>query len=385
MKFFMKLVFFILLVGGGYFVYKFYFAENQKIAYETINPTRGDVINSIEAVGEVFAVDMVDVGAEVSGQIKKLYVKVGDKVKKGDKIADIDDVKQSNEVKRLEAGLGIYKARLRSKTISLDVANKEYAREKALYKRGATSKESLEKAKNISVSQSADLEEIKANIIQTNIALSSAKTDLAYTKIISPINGTILSTPTKEGQTVNARQSTPNIAIVADLSKMEIKMQIAEGDITKVKVGQKILFNTLSDSKKFQATLSSIDPAYTRVSDNLSTTSSSAAVYYYAKFIAPNEKGILRIGMTTQNSIIIEEKKDVLRLPISTIGHDKDITFIYILKNNNPIKQNVEVGISDGINIEIKSPLKEDEDVLTYPLLDKAQGDKRKKARIRVR
>lgn len=383
MRLFIKIIIFLLLLGGGYYAYEHYYKKNEKIIYKTINPTKGDIAYSIESVGEVYATSIVNVGAQVSGQIKKLYVKVGNEVKKGDKIADIDDEKQKDELKRQEAQLNIYKSRLKSKRISVGIIKKEYEREKALYKRRATSLESLEKAKNNYIQNRASIEEIEANIAQANIALNTAKTNLAYTKIIAPMDGTIISVPTKEGQTVNANQSTPNIAIVANLTQMEVRMQIAEGDITKVKVGQKIRFSILSDEKEFNATLNSIDPAYTRASDNLSRTANSAAVYYYAKFIVPNEEGLLRIGMTTQNSIIIKESKDVLLLPVSATYNEEGKTFVYILKNDEPEKQNIEVGLSDGINIEIKSGITLKDKVITTPIVK--EDKKSKKMRVRVR
>lgn len=383
MKLFIKIFIFLLLLGGGYYAYEHYYKKNEKIIYKTISPTKGDIAHSIESVGEVYATSIVNVGAQVSGQIKKLYVKVGDEVKKGDKIADIDDEKQKDELKRQEAQLNIYKSRLKSKRISVGIIKKEYEREKALYKKRATSLESLEKAKNNYIQNRAGIEEIEANIAQANIALNTAKTNLAYTKIIAPMDGTIISIPTKEGQTVNANQSTPNIAIVANLTQMEVRMQIAEGDITKVKVGQKIRFSILSDEKEFNATLNSIDPAYTRASDNLSRTANSAAVYYYAKFIVPNEEGLLRIGMTTQNSIIIKESKEVLLLPVSATYNKEGKTFVYILKNEEPVKQNIEVGVSDGINIEIKSGITLEDKVITTPIVK--EDKKAKKMRVRVR
>lgn len=381
MRAFFKIIIFVLLIVGGYFAYKSYFGGENEVVYKSINPKVGDISKSIEAVGEVFAVDMVDVGAQVSGQIKKLYVKVGDKVKKGDKIADIDDEKQNDEIKRQEAELKIYQARLKSNKISLEIVKKDYEREKALFQKNATSQESLEKAKNTYISQSAQIEEIEANIIQANIALNTAKTNLAYTKIISPMDGTVISVPAKEGQTVNANQSTPNIAIVANLRQMEIKMQVAEGDITKVKVGQKIRFSILSDEKIFNATLSSIDPAYTVASDNLSSNSSSSAVYYYAKFIVSNEDDILKIGMSVQNTIIIEEKKDVLLLPLSAIYNDS----VYVLKGKKPVKTNIKVGINDGINVEILNGLHVKDNVIISPTFDEKTNSKNQKMKIRVR
>lgn len=367
MKKIIKFALILLVLAGIYVVYKFKFADEKPPQFITQKVGIGDVYESIEAVGEVFAISKVDIGAQVSGQINKLYVKLGDKVKKGDKIADIDAIRQINEVKKQEAQLKIYKSNLASKDIALEIAKKKFEREKILFSKNATSQESLESAENSYEIAKANVIELEASITQTNINLNTAKTNLNYTKILSPIDGTIVAVAIEEGQTLNSAQNTPIIATVANLDKMEIKMQIAEGDITKIKVGQSIKFNILSDiNTKFEAVLNKIDPANTAMSDSLTKSSSSSlgAVYYYARFIVDNKNQNLRVGMSVQNSIIINEAKNTLLVPLSAIQDD----FVYILENDILFKKAVKTGINDGVNIQILSGLDENQSVIISPI-----------------
>lgn len=337
----------------------------------------GDIKSVVIANGEVYAQDLVDVGAQVSGQIKKLYVKVGDNVKKGDMIAQIDSEKQENEISKEKAQLVIYEANLKAAEIKAQNAEIQFLREQKLYKKDATSKEKLENAKNEAALSAANVKQIQAQIEQTKLALDTAETNLGYTKISAPLDGTIVSVPVEEGRTVNANQTTPTIVKIADLSKMEIRLQISEGDISLVKVGQNVEYTILSaldDIKK--AEISSIDPALTSLSDgsydktNLNGSSSSnEAVYFYAKVLVDDNDGFLKIGMTTQNTIIVNEAKNVNFITSSAIQKDKNNErFVWILKDETPTKTMVKIGISDNLNTQILSGInKNDEIIISNP------------------
>lgn len=351
--------------------------DEPKDKYITTVVKRGDIVQSVDAVGEVFASNLVDVGAQVSGQIKELYVKVGDKVKAGDKIAQIDSIKQQNTLDQQLAALEILEAKLNSAKISVDIALKQYKREQNLAKQNATSQESLENAKDTYSLKLASLKEIEAQIKQTGIEINTARTNLGYTDIRAPFDGVVVSVPVEVGQTINANQTTPTLVNIADLSKMEIRLQVSEGDIPNIKVGNKVEYSILSNNtKKFTAYISSIDPGLTTLSDgkystsnsNSSSTSSSSAVYYYAKVNVDNSDEILRIGMTTENKIIIAENKDVLYLPTMAIKSGKDGKFVYI-KNGDKIEQRaITTGITNGINTQILSGLSENEEVIYFHL-----------------
>ena len=375
-----KILIILLILGvGGYFVYdKFFNIKDEKVEFITKKAKKGSFSKKVDATGEIFATELIDVGAQVSGQIKKLYVKLGDQVKKGDMIASIDSSTQQNSIDNKEAQLAIYKAQLESAKVALNIAKTQFDRENALFAKNATSKQEFESAKNTFSSNSAKIKELEAQIKQTNIELSTAKINLGYTKITAPRDGTVVSVQVEEGQTVNANQTTPTIVNIADLSHVKMKMQIAEGDITKIKVGTPVEYSILSEpTKKFQTTVSSIDPGLTTLSDGSygssssskssysSSSSSSSAVYYYAQSIVDNKDGILRIGMTTQNELLIANVEDAIIVPSIGIKKDENGTFVYVLKDGKPVKTAVKTGIKDNLDTQIISGVNEGDEIIT--------------------
>ena len=375
-----KILIILLILGvGGYFVYdKFFKAKEEEVEFITKKAKKGSFSKKVDATGEIFATELIDVGAQVSGQIKKLYVKLGDQVKKGDMIASIDSSTQQNSIDNKEAQLAIYKAQLESAKVALNIAKTQFDRENALFSKNATSKQEFESAKNTYSANSAKIKELEAQIKQTNIELSTAKINLGYTKITAPRDGTVVSVQVEEGQTVNANQTTPTIVNIADLSHVKMKMQIAEGDITKIKVGTPVEYSILSEpTKKFQTTVSSIDPGLTTLSDGSygssssskssysSSSSSSSAVYYYAQSIVDNKDGILRIGMTTQNELLIANVEDAIIVPSIGIKKDENGTFVYVLKDGKPVKTAVKTGIKDNLDTQIISGINEGDEIIT--------------------
>ncbi|EAI7262368.1 efflux RND transporter periplasmic adaptor subunit [Campylobacter lari] len=358
-------IFLILLIIGVYF---FFFANKEEYNYLTYEVKKQDITQSIEAIGEVYAKTQVDVGAQVSGQITKLYVKLGDHVNEGDLIAQIDKDKQQNDLDITKAQLESAKANLESKKIALDIATKQYQREQKLYTKKATSLENLENLKNTFYALRANVADLKAQTTQLEISLKNAQKDLAYTTITAPSKGEIINVAVEEGQTVNANQNTPSIVRLADLSEMEIRMQIAEADINKISVGKKVKFSILNEpDKKYEAIISSIDPANTTISDatsntnlNSNSSTSASAVYYYARVFVKNDNNFLRIGMSTENEIAIKTENNTLVIPTLAIKSDVSGYYVEILKANNiSVKTPVKLGIKDSLNTQILDGINE--------------------------
>ncbi|EAJ0335845.1 efflux RND transporter periplasmic adaptor subunit [Campylobacter lari] len=358
-------IFLIILIIGVYF---FFFVNKEEYDYLTYEVKKQDITQSIEAIGEVYAKTQVDVGAQVSGQITKLYVKLGDHVNEGDLIAQIDKDKQQNDLDITKAQLESAKANLESKKIALDIATKQYQREQKLYTKKATSLENLENLKNTFYALKANVADLKAQTTQLEISLKNAQKDLAYTTITAPNKGEIINVAVEEGQTVNANQNTPSIVRLADLSEMEIRMQIAEADINKISVGKKVKFSILNEpDKKYEATISSIDPANTTISDatsntnlNSNSSTSTSAVYYYARVFVKNDNNFLRIGMSTENEIAIKTENNTLVIPTLAIKSDTSGYYVEILKANNiSVKTPVKLGIKDSLNTQILDGINE--------------------------
>ena len=383
----MKKRFFILLglaVAAGAAYYFFSSNNKQETTYLTESVTRGNVEKTVVASGSVESVNEVDVGAQVSGKITKLYVKLGQEIKKGEMIADIDSTTQINTLNTKKAALVSYQAQLKAKKTAYDVALSSYNRLSKLYTQKATSLDSLNSAKSTLDNAKAEMEAIEANIKQAEIEVNTAETNVGYTKITAPMDGTVISVPVSEGQTVNANQTTPTIVTIADLSKMKIKPEISEGDITKVKAGQEVSFTILSDSQTvYHSVIDSVDPANTTTTDSSSTSSSTSssssssttsAIYYYANVLIDNPNRTLRIGMTTENNIKIANAKDVLLVSNMAIQKLDGKSFVNVLNDKNqPEQREVETGVQNDFQTEIKSGLNEGEKVIVSQV---ANGEK---------
>ena len=377
----MKKRFFILLgllVAAGAAYYFFSNNSKQETTYLTESVTRGNVEKTVVASGSVESVNEVDVGAQASGKITKLYVKLGQEIKKGEMIADIDSTTQINTLNTKKAALLSYQAQLKAKKTAYDVALSSYNRLSKLYTQKATSLDSVNTAKSTLDNAKAEMEAIEANIKQAEIEVNTAETNVGYTKITAPMDGTVISVPVSEGQTVNANQTTPTIVTIADLSKMKIKPEISEGDITKVKAGQEVSFTILSDSQTvYHSVIDSVDPANTTTTDSSSTSSSTSssssssttsAIYYYANVLIDNPNHTLRIGMTTENNIKIANAKDVLLVSNMAIQKRDGKSFVNVLNDKNqPEQREVETGVQNDFQTEIKSGLNEGEKVGSMP------------------
>lgn len=350
--------------------FAFWFFAEETPRYLTQKVGRADITQSIEAVGRVYAKEQVDVGAQVSGQITKLFVRLGDRVREGDLIAQIDKDKQQNDLDITKARLESARANLQSKKIALELTSRQYLREQKLYAKKATSLENLEKFKENFYNLKANVAALRAEVVELEITLKNAQKDLGYTTIRAPMSGVVINVAVDEGQTVNANQNTPTIARIANLEQMEVRMELAEADVAKVRVGSRLHFALLSHpEKKYPATIASLDPADTQISDLGSgqsggNSANSKAIYYYAKFFVENEKQFLRIGMSLQNEILIASLKDALIVPTYAIKSDAGGDFVEILEGGRPAKKYVKLGIKDAINTAILEGLSGGEDLI---------------------
>ena len=294
--------------------------KQEKNQYITAEVTHGDIEDSVLATGVLEATKMVSVGSQVSGQVKKMYVQLGDQVKQGQLIAQIDSVKQENSLKTAEASIKNQQAQLSTKQANLAKVEAEYNRQKAMYAQDATSRAELESALASYKTAQADIAAINAQIEQSRLTLSTSKEDLGYTRIVAPIDGTVVAIVTEEGQTVNANQSAPTIVKLAKLDTMTIKSEISEADVMKVEEGQTVYFTTLGNSeKKHYAKLRQVEPAPDSIKTESDSSSSNSAVYYNALFDVPNTDGKLRIDMTAQVVIVLNEAKNALTIPAAAI------------------------------------------------------------------
>lgn len=354
--------------------------KDEPVSYITEPVIRKNIEKSVNATGEVKAIELVTVGAQTSGKIEYLPVKVGQRIQKGDLIAQIDSTTQENDVNSAKAKLTSLKAQLNAAEISAKIAEKQFIREQRLLKKNAASQEDFENAKDAFEAAKAKVTELKASIAETALALNTAETNLGYTKITAPLDGVVVSVPVKTGQTVNAAMNTPTIVQIADLSQMEILIEISEGDIGKVQTGAKVTYTVLSAPETvYETTLKSIDPGLTLLTNGEYTevVGSDEAIYYYGRLVVDNPDGALRIGMTTQNVIYVAQADNVLTVPVLAIKKDGAQSYVNVLTPTGIQRHAVITGLSDGVDIEIKSGVS-DHDTVVIAQMSESEVTKKK-------
>ncbi len=296
--------------------------KQEKPQYITAQAEKGDIEDTVLATGTLQAKQLVSVGAQVSGQVKKMYVQLGDQVKQGQLIAQIDSVRQENDLRNQQAAINNLEAQKASRVASLNEAELGFKRQKDMLAQDATSRAEYESARAALQTAQANIKAINAQIEQSRLAQSTAQENLSYTRISAPINGTVVAIVTEEGQTVNANQSAPTIVKLAQLDTMTIKAQVSEADVMRINQGQTVYFTTLGEpDKKIYANLRAIEPApdTIKTDNNSSTSASSNAIYYNALFDVANPDGRLRIDMTAQVYIVLNDAKNVLTIPAAAI------------------------------------------------------------------
>lgn len=335
---------------------------------DTVVVGRADIERTVLASGVLEANSLVSVGAEVSGRIEAVHVALGQAVKKGDMIVEIDSLDQENAVKTAQAVLAGIEAQKRSQQATLAKAEAALARSQQLSANSLVSQTDLETAQAAVDSAQAQIDQLDAQIAQSQLSVESAELDLARTRIVAPSDGTIVALLVDEGQTVNANSTIPTIVKIADLDTMVIKAEISEADVVRVAAGQRVYFTILGEPDvKIDATLREVEPAPASISSDTAATDS--AVYYNGLFDVPNPDHKLRISMTAQVTIVLDEVEDVLALPSGLVSR-KDpqgntVVPVYDPATETITPRRIEVGLNNNVMAEIKRGLSEGEQVVS--------------------
>ncbi len=301
----------VLLVALGLY---FYLQDDEEALVDQpliATVTVGDIENTISSAGSLKPSVFVDVGAQVSGQLQKLHVEVGDRVEAGQLLAEIDARTQVSRVEASRAALAALEAQVSSRRASLDLSRANAQRQERLMAANATSQQDYDTAKANLASAEANVTQLERQIQQSRSTLNSEETQLEFTRIYAPIAGTVVSIEMNEGRTLNANQQAPTILRVADLSTMTVQTEISEADIGNMKTGMDIYFTTLSGgSRRWVGTLRQVLP--TPVIEN-------NVVLYTGLFDVDNADGALLPEMTAQVFFITSAARDVLTVPVGAL------------------------------------------------------------------
>jgi macrolide-specific efflux system membrane fusion protein len=302
----------VLVAAGGYLAWSKWIAPADPAAqFATALVQRGDLEDVVTASGTLQPRDFVDVGTQVSGQIKKLYFDVGAVVKQGDLLAEIDPTVFKSRVDADRAQLDNLRAQIADREAQSVLAEQQFQRQQNLTRENATSDEALQTAAATLRSAKAQIAALRAQVQQVESQLRGDEANLGYTRIFAPMAGTIVSQAAKQGQTLNANQQAPIILRIADLSTMTVQTQVSEADVSKLRVGMDVYFTTLGgEGKRYYGKLRQVNPTPEVVNN---------VVLFNALFDVPNPAGELMTQMTAQVFFVLASAKDAILVPVSAL------------------------------------------------------------------
>ncbi|MBL0795495.1 MULTISPECIES: efflux RND transporter periplasmic adaptor subunit [Pseudomonas] len=349
--------------------------------FTTVQVSRGDIESSVTALGTLQPRRYVDVGAQASGQIRKIHVEVGDVVKEGQLLVEIDPATQKAKLDASQFSIENLKAQLQEQQAQHELARQKYQRQQNLAAGGATREEDVQTARAELKATQARIDMFQAQIRQAQASLRSDQAELGYTRIYAPMAGTVVALDAREGQTLNAQQQTPLILRIAKLSPMTVWAEVSEADIGHVKPGMSAYFTTLSGgNRRWSSTVRQILPVPPKPLDQTSqgggsptSTSKSGAgrvVLYTVLLDVDNADNALMAEMTTQVFFVSNEAKNVLTAPVAALhGSAKpDSQVARVVAQNGDIEQRtVRTGISDRLKVQILDGLSEGDHLLIGP------------------
>jgi len=344
--------------------------------YVTGEITTGDVLESVQSTGQIKPLTEVQVGAQVSGRITKVFVDFNSVVKAGDVLAEIDPTLFGAQIDSNRAQLGVAKASVGRAESAVTTAKQRLDRAKKVVAEGIGTQADLDTAQGAYDVALADLAAAKAQVAQIDAVLRSSRTNLEYTRIFSPINGIVISRAIDPGQTVAASFQAPTLFVIAqDLRKMRVFADIDEADVGRVKEGMNAEVSVDAfPGESFKGTVSQV---------RFSPFSQSGVVTYAAIVEVENPDVKLRPGMTATVTIRSAEAKGVKRLPNAALRFkpspekDKDGKEIkgppleplppkkgrvWVLASEAPGAEKIEprvvdIGITDGVFTALESDL----------------------------
>ncbi|MFD2236861.1 efflux RND transporter periplasmic adaptor subunit [Aureimonas populi] len=348
-----------LILAGGAGLGLSFLGESQtpSVAYSFATATRGTVEDSIAAVGTLSAVRSVDVGAQVSGQLTRVHVAVGERVEEGQLLAQMDPAIYESTVEATQAQLDNLNAQLINARAQLVLAEIVLDRQQNLSRTNTGTRSDLDNAVAALAAAQAGVDGLEAQVRERQSDLRRAEANLGYTQIYSPLSGTVVSQSAEQGQTLAASQTAPTIVTIADLSTMTVEADVSEADVSHLRPGMEAYFTTLGDpSTRWTGALRLIKPT---------PTTENNVVLYQALFDVPNESGALMIDMTAQVFFLAATAQDVVSVPTAAIQSGRDGETSVLVRTGSGVERRaVEVGLRTRALAEIRSGLEEGEEVV---------------------
>lgn len=334
-------------------------SPQENLPLETIGT--GDIEKVVLVTGVLKPAVQVNVGAQVNGQLRKLYVRQGEKVQKGQLLAEIAPTLQESDLNNTRAQLASAKAQKLSAQATLLRYRQELNRQRMMLRDGSAVRSEYEQAKAQYDAQVQQIDVSDAQIVQAEMAVKTAQANLSYTRIVAPIDGEVLGIVTREGQTIVSSQTAPTILVLADLNTMQVQTRISEADVQKIRPGQPLRFYVIANpDKRYTSTMGFVQPAPQEALEapgesGMGGNQQAMAVYYTGTFEVPNAERELKTSMTAQVFIQIAEAKNVLRVPVAALGQalDTERYIITTVEDGKTRTRTIRIGINDRQYAEV--------------------------------
>lgn len=338
----------------------------------------GDVEKTVTSVGSLQPREYVDVGTQVSGRVLQVHVDINDRVTKGQLIAELDSNTFEAIVASDRANIENLQAQINQQKAEAVLARQQLKRNLNMAASRAVSQDTVDQAEAALAVADAQVLATQAQLKAAQATLQKDLTNLGYTKIYSPMDGTVVSQTTLEGQTVNANQSTPVIVQVAQLDVMTVWAQVTEADINKITPGMTAWFNTLGmPDRRFTGTVWQVQPTPEVTND---------VVLYNVLVDVDNPDGVLLPQMTVQAFFVLGEARNVPVVPMNALRPDRragpNRYTATVLTPNGSEERQVTVGLSSRMEAEVKDGLKPGEEVVLPVASGEAAARTQGQARI---
>ena len=368
---------------------------------------RGSIEDTVSAIGALQPLQYVDVGTQVTGQLKSLNVQIGDTVKQGQLVAEIDPTLLQARVDSTKATLQNLRAQLVDRQAQARLAQQQLKRNRELIKADAVAEELLQQSEAAAVQGEAQVESLRAQIRQNESSLTADAANLRYTRIFAPMAGTVVSLTARQGQTLVSSQQAPTILRIADLSTMTVWAQASEADVPKIQVGMTVYFNTLGlPERRWTGKVRQILPTPETVNN---------VILYNVLFDAANPDGVLKPQMSAQVYFLLARADNALLIPANALqgsargkkasesgdsaragkapktaadqaaanesgepaAPKKRRFVVRLLKDGQPEEREITVGVLTRLKAQVLSGLEEGEVVVTGTAAkdDKAKGN----------
>lgn len=342
-------------------------AQATQVKLDTVTVQRGDLQQTVDAIGKLQFHRFADVNAQVAGQIKNVLFAIGDAVQEGKLVLEVSPAVRTNQVESNRAQMARLQAELADQQAQTDFAELQFKRQTQLKAQNATRDESVESSRMNLSSARARVDAINAQIQQLEATLKFDEENSRHNQVLAPLSGTVVALNARPGQTVSVGQAGLPLMRIADLSQMTVQARVAEVDVTRLKRGMTANFQTPGyPGRTWSGKLRQVIPV---PADG--TGEQGKQTFYNVLFEVDNPEQELMSGMSTQVQFIVDQAKDAVLLPVNLLGK-RDAAGMYQVNVVNPerriVARKVKIGLRTAQQAQVLSGLEAGEQVLVGPV-----------------